>query len=87
MQDLFLVLCLEYLTNLGAKGTQRSIFLYMNVGLSKIRELHLHMYVMHRMFYFERYCRSKEPFICSSNLKIHLTIRATRALLFLCCLP
>ena len=31
-------------------------------------------------------CRA-EPFICLPNLKIHLGIRATRALLFLCCLP
>ena len=30
---------------------------------------------------------SKEPFICPPNLKIHLGIRAMRALLFLCCLP
>ena len=29
----------------------------------------------------------QEPFICPPNLKIHLGIRATRALLLLCCLP
>ena len=30
----------------------------MNGGLSKIRSLHT--YVIHRMFYFERYCTSKK---------------------------
>ena len=29
----------------------------------------------------------KELFVCPPNLKIHLAMRATRALLFLCCLP
>ena len=58
-----------YPTNLDAKGAKRSvkmwhsnfyknfvkiILLYMNSGLSNIRSLHT--YVMHRIFYFERYC-------------------------------
>ena len=33
--------------------------MYMNGGLSKIRSLHAHTYVMYRMFYFERYCTDK----------------------------
>ena len=62
-------LCLEWSTNLGAKGAKRSVnmwntnfdtnffknmLLKMNGWLSKIRSLRT--YVMHRMFYFEWNC-------------------------------
>ena len=63
-------LCLEWLTNLDAKGAKRSvkmwttnfhksynknILLYTNVGLSKIRSVHT--YVMTRTVYFDWICR------------------------------
>ena len=41
------------------KSLFKNILLHMNGGLSKIRSLHAHTYVMYRMFYFERYCTDK----------------------------
>ena len=48
------------------KSSFKNILLYMNGRLSKIRSLHT--YVMHQMFYFERYCildRKQDPYFRS----------------------